>query len=401
MAANLTPGSAMEFLLHGHEFNLKGANRGFFTTRLRANLERILEGTASRVGMRGLGLVVQCPPASADEVHARLRRALGVQTIVAGERVAPTPEAIAPAALATIEAQSGSSFALHVLRPDKALPISSYEVAVAVGHHIEDKLQLPVNLRQPERRCTIVLSRQGALVSRAPEPGPGGMPAGTAGRLLGLLSSGFDSPVAAFRMIRRGARVMLVHFHGATPAGHGSSVGPVEEIARRLTEWQLYTRLYLCPFEPVQRAIVASAPSRYRILLYRRMMLRIAGLLAQKIQAHGLVTGDSLAQVASQTVLNLEAVSAVARLPIYRPLIGDDKITIQAEARRLGTFDASAENSEDCCSAFMPPSPALTSSPAELDAAEADLDPASLAAAALASIETLRLRLADGEVVRD
>ncbi len=388
----------MEFLLHGHEFNLKGANRGFFTTRLRANLERLLEGCGCRVGMRGLGLVVDCPAEQGAEARARLERALGVQTIVAGERVAPTAEAIAPVALAMIAAQSGASFALNVLRPDKALGVTSYEIAVAVGRRIEQALGLPVNLRQPERRCTIVLSRQGALVSRAPEPGPGGMPAGTAGRLLALVSSGYDSPVAAFRLIRRGGRVMLLHFHGTPPPGRGSSLPPVEQIARQLTRYQLYTRLYLCPFEPAQRAIVAACPAPLRVLLYRRMMLRIAEALAHTIHAHGLVTGDSLAQVASQTVLNLEAVSAAARLPVYRPLIGDDKVAIQAEARRIGTYEASSELADDCCSAFLPRSPALAATPEELEAGEAALDVAALVQAALAGIVTRRFRLEQGEV---
>lgn len=387
----------MEFLLHGHEFNLKGANRGFFTTRLRANLERLLEGCGCRVGMRGLGLIVTSPAEHAVEVRARLERALGVQTIVAGERVDADPAAIAPVALAMIAAQEGASFALNVLRPDKALALTSYEVAVAVGRHIEEQLGLRVDLRHPERRCTIVLSRQGALVSRAPEVGLGGMPAGTAGRLLGLLSSGFDSPVAAFRLIRRGGRVMFLHFHGTPLPGYGSSVAPVERLAQQLTQYQLFSRLYLCRFEPVQRAVIAACPSPLRVLLYRRMMLRIAAALARDLHAHGLVTGDSLAQVASQTVLNLEAVSAAVTLPIYRPLIGDDKIGIQAEARRIGTFAISTEVTDDCCSAFLPRSPALASTPAELAQAEAGLDVDGLVAASLAQLELRRYQLKDGQ----
>ncbi len=387
----------MDFILQGHEINLKGANRGFFTTRLRANLERMLEGTGSKVGMRGMGVIVTTPDDAAADVRRRLERALGVQTIVAGQRVAPDAEAIAPVALAMVASQPGASFALDVKRPDKALALSSHDVAVYVGHYIEEKLGLPVDLRHPERLCTIVLSRKGALVSRAPELGPGGMPAGTAGRLLGLLSAGFDSPVAAYRLIRRGARVMLIHFYGTPLAGNASSVGPAEDMARALTRHQLHTRLYLCPFEPVQRAVIAATPSAYRVLIYRRMMLRIASALADKIFAHGLVTGDSLAQVASQTSLNLEAVSAATRLPIYRPLIGDDKVAIQAEARRIGTFDISAAAStgatDDCCSAFMPRTPALASSVGELDDAEREFDGAPLIVSSLSAIATRRYRL--------
>jgi uncharacterized protein (TIGR00159 family) len=266
---------------------------------------------------------------------------------------------------------------------------------------IGERLGLPVDLRHPERRCTIVLSRQGALVSRAPEPGPGGMPATTAGRLLALISSGFDSPVAAFRLIRRGGRVNLIHFFGVPPQGQASSLAPVEQIARQLTRYQLNTRLYLCPFEPVQRAIVANCPSPYRILLYRRMMLRIAAAQAEKIGAHGLITGDSLAQVASQTVLNLQAVNAAvsAELPIYRPVIGDDKVTIQAEARRIGTFAFSEQASDDCCSTFMPRSPALAASAAELAQAEQELDIPALVASSLAALDRRRFQWDNGAVV--
>src|SRR6185312_11668514 len=194
---------------------------------------------------------------------------------------------------------------------------------------------------------------------------------------------------------------MLVHFYASPLPGRGASPPVAADLARQLTRYQLFTRLYLCPFEPAQRAIVAHCPSRYRILLYRRMMLRISAALAEKIHAHGLVTGDSLAQVASQTSLNLEAVSAAVRLPIYRPLIGDDKIAIQAEARRIGTFDISTAPTDDCCSAFMPRSPALTSSPAELEQAEAELDLPALVSDAMTRIETVRLRVSGSEVLQD
>ncbi|MGH9487741.1 MAG: tRNA sulfurtransferase [Terriglobales bacterium] len=387
----------MQFLLNGHEFNLKGGNRGFFTTRLRDNVEQLLAGCGCRVGMQGLGLAVDCPGEESERVRQRLQRALGVQTMVAGEGVEASLEAIAPAALAAIAAQEGASFGLEVQRPDKALGLSSHEVAVAVGRHIQEQLGLAVDLRHPARRCTIVLSRRGALVSRGSEAGPGGMPAGTAGRLLGLLSSGYDSPVAAFRLMRRGARVGLLHFYATPPAGQGSSVGPVEALARQLTRYQIHTRLYICPFLGVQQAIVANAPSRLRVLLYRRFMLRIGVALAERVHAHGLITGDSLGQVASQTVLNLEAVSAAAAVAVYRPLIGDDKHAIQAEARRIGTYAASSELSEDCCSAFMPRSPALASTAAELAEAERGLAVEELVAAALAGIQTKRFALHEGE----
>jgi thiamine biosynthesis protein ThiI len=225
------------------------------------------------------------------------------------------------------------------------------------------------------------------------------MPAGTAGRLVGLISAGFDSPVAAYRMIRRGASVALIHFYGSAARPGESSCLTVTELASKLTEYQLNTRLYFCHFEPIQREIVLRTPSELRVLLYRRMMLRIAAALARRIHAHGLITGDSLAQVASQTVRNLEAVNAAVDLPVYRPLIGSDKVEIVAEARRLGTFDYSSENPHDCCSAFMPRSPALAASPEDLDQAEARLNVAHLVESGLASLELRRLRYSAGKVI--
>lgn len=390
----------MDFLLQGHEINLKGGNRAFFTSRLRQNLKLLLAGTGSRVRMQGFGFHLTCPDEMEAEVRARLNRALGVQKIVAGRRAENnTIEAISAVALETIAAQSGDSFGLDVRRPDKDVPLTSQQVAIEAGRYIQQQLGLKVNLRHPERVCTIVLSRDGTLVSRAPEPGPGGMPAGTAGRLMALISAGFDSPVAAYRLIRRGANVGMVHFYGSGSRTGESSRLVVDGIARALTRYQFHTSIYFCRFEPVQREIVLGAPSKYRVLLYRRMMLRIAESIARRNNIHGLITGDSLAQVASQTIRNLEAVGAATSLPIYRPLIGDDKITIMDEARRIGTYDLSAESTEDCCSAFMPQAPALTSSPCELEEAESGLDISALIQLGLSHTESRRYHLQDDRVV--
>jgi thiamine biosynthesis protein ThiI len=388
----------MDFLLSAHEINLKGQNRGFFSTRLRMNVESLLEGTGSRIRVAGSALHVSSAEEQSQEVRRRLNFALGVQRILPAVRVANDIEAISAAALETIAGQQGESFALEVRRQDKRMPFTSYELAVRAGRFIQDRLGLRVDLKQPARRCRIVCTRAGAFVSRQSERGPGGMPAMTAGRLLALVSAGFDSPVAAFRLIRRGAKVALVHFYG-TPAMPGeSSRLTVDEIARALTQYQLGTTVHFCHFEPLQVQIVMKCAAEYRVLLYRRMMLRVAARIAIATNCHGLITGDSLGQVASQTLRNLEAVSAAVRLPIYRPLIGDDKVQIMNEARALGTFDYSAENPQDCCSAFMPPHPALSSSAAELDAAEAALDVDALVDAAVENIETRRYRWLGGRV---
>ena len=163
-------------------------------------------------------------------------------------------------------------------------------------------------------------------------------------------------------MMKRGAHLSFVHFWGGGARPGESSVHVARELVRRLVPWQFSAKLYLVPFEPVQREIVARAPEKFRILLYRRMMLRIAERIARSNRALGLITGDSLAQVASQTLHNMAAVGAATRMPLYRPLVGDDKIEIMDAAQKIGTHDISAEPFHDCCPIFMPRNPALHAS---------------------------------------
>jgi thiamine biosynthesis protein ThiI len=208
-------------------------------------------------------------------------------------------------------------------------------------------------------------------------PGPGGLPAGVSGRVACLLSGGIDSPVAAWRMIRRGCRAQLIHFHGY-PFQSTASQEKARELAQVLTRYQLQARLYLVPFGEVQRRVTLEVPAPLRVVLYRRLMLRIAERLAGWEGATALVTGDAVGQVASQTLENLVAVGAAATMPVFRPLIGMDKDEVVADAQRLGTYGISVRPDEDCCRLFVPPHPATRASRAEVDAAEASLPLAEL-----------------------
>jgi thiamine biosynthesis protein ThiI len=230
--------------------------------------------------------------------------------------------------------------------------------------------------------------------------GPGGLPPNTAGRLVCLLSGGFDSAVAAYKMMKRGAHLSFVHFWGGGAAAGESSVHVARQLVERLVPWQFTAKLYLVPFEPLQREIAARAPEAFRILLYRRLMLRVAERIALRGGGKGVITGDSLGQVASQTLQNLQAVGAIARLPLYRPLIGDDKLEIQEIARRIGTHDISEQPFHDCCPVFQPRSPALFATAEALDAAEATLDVPSLVDRAIRTLSILRYRYAQGKAER-
>ena len=288
-------------------------------------------------------------------------------------------EAISAAAWEEIEPLKFSTFAVRAKRSDKSFPLRSMDLEVAVGGNIHDKLLAAgrdprVKLNSPDVTCHIEIMKRSALVYARKISGVGGMPANTAGRMMCLLSGGFDSAVAAYKMMRRGAHVSFVHFWGGGADPGESSMHVARELVRQLVPYQFTAKLFLVPFEPLQRDIVANAPPNFRILLYRRLMLRIAEQFAHRDHATGLVTGDSLGQVASQTLQNMNAVGAAAKLALHRPLVGDDKQDIIALARVIGTHDISAEPFHDCCPMFMPKSPALFASPSDLDEAESQLD---------------------------
>jgi thiamine biosynthesis protein ThiI len=287
--------------------------------------------------------------------------------------------AISKAAWDEVEPLKFSTFAVRAKRSDKTFPLRSMDLEVAVGGNLHDKLlaagrEPRVNLNTPDLTCHIEIMKRSALVYARKIRGVGGMPANTAGRLMCLLSGGFDSAVAAYKMMRRGAHVSFVHFWGGGADPGESSMHVARELVRQLVPYQFTAKLFLVPFEPLQREIVDKGPPSFRILLYRRLMLRIAEQFAYRDHALGLVTGDSLGQVASQTLHNMNAVGAAAKLALYRPLAGDDKQDIIALARKIGTHDISAEPFHDCCPMFLPKSPALHAMPADLDQAEAQLD---------------------------
>src|SRR6185503_5919846 len=195
-----------------------------------------------------------------------------------------------------------------------------------------------------------------AFIALDRRPGPGGLPVGGSGTVAALLSGGIDSPVAAWRMMKRGCRVLFVHFH-SVPYLPATSQAKARALVERLTEWQYASRLHLVPFGEIQREVVLGVPPPLRVVVYRRLMLRIAEALARRTGALALVTGESLGQVASQTLHNLARVDEVADLPVLRPLIGMDKLEITAQAEAIGTFEVSIEPDADCCTLFVPKHP--------------------------------------------
>lgn len=368
-------------VVHYHELWLKGCNRRFFLRKLSTALRHSLQGIpVERIEQPGDRFVVRLGKgASAEEAATRVERVLGVAYYALARAVEKEMGAIYAAAWQEIEPLHFATFAVRARRSDKSFSHGSMEIEALVGRHLLEKFRasgrgVRVQLKNPEVTCHIEITPGPALVYARKISGPGGLPANTAGRMTCLLSGGYDSAVAAYHMMKRGAHLSFVHFYGTGAQPGESSLHVASALMRQLVPYQFQAKLHRVPLDAIQREIVRYAPEKYRILLYRRMMLRIAEVFARRDRSLGLITGDSLGQVASQTLRNMVAVEAAAGMPVFRPLVGTDKMEILATARKIGTYDISSEPFHDCCPVFMPRTPALSARPEELEEAEANLD---------------------------
>lgn len=392
-------------VVHYHELWLKGCNRRFFLGKLSTALRHSLQGIpVERIEQPGDRFVVRLGKgASAEEAAARVDRVLGVAYYALARPVERSMETICAAAWQEIEPLHFATFAVRARRSDKLFRQTSMEIESRVGRHLLEQFLVAgrpvrVQLKNPEVTCHIEITPGPALVYARKIPGPGGLPANTAGRMTCLLSGGYDSAVAAYHMMKRGAHLSFVHFYGTGAEPGESSLHVASALMRQLVPYQFQAKLHRVPLDAIQREIVRYAPEKYRILLYRRMMLRIAEVFARRDRSLALVTGDSLGQVASQTLRNMVAVEAAAEMPVFRPLVGADKMEILATARKIGTYDISSEPFHDCCPVFMPRMPALSARPEDLDEAESKLDIPALVELGVRSTTHENYRYAGGRV---
>ncbi|MGB0909762.1 MAG: tRNA uracil 4-sulfurtransferase ThiI [Nitrospirales bacterium] len=367
-------------IVHYHEIALKGRNRGFFEQRLVHHLRSGLKDIkAVQVDALPGRIRVDFPDEHIwAQVKERLARTFGVTNFSFArstpiDYTSPDLTALKEAIQRDIPLDTCNTFRVVTKRAEKRFPKTSMDIDREIGAHLCETTGKGVNLAQPDLTIYIELLKQEAYYAFNKESGPGGLPVGTGGKVLCLLSGGIDSPVAAYRMIKRGCRVVFVHFHGR-PYLSRASEEKVRELVTLLTTYQLSSKLYLVPFGDIQKQIVLDAPAPIRVVLYRRMMMRIAEALAKQEEGWGLVTGDSLGQVASQTPENLQVVSESTTLPILRPLIGMDKIEITQQAEAIGSFEISIEPDQDCCTLFVPPHPNTRSRLTEIQQAEQNLD---------------------------
>jgi thiamine biosynthesis protein ThiI len=378
-------------VVHYHEISLKGGTRPMFLRHLARNLERATSdvGPARVRQLTGRIVLELDDGADADAVKQRVMRVTGVANCAVAWRVPSTLEAMRPAVLRVIEGRRFESFRITARRAFKTYPMTSVELNRELGALVQAESGARVDLHDPALTVHVEVLPAETFVYADREPGPGGLPVGASGTVVALLSGGIDSPVAAWRMMKRGCRVVFVHFH-SVPYLPPTSQAKARALVERLTAWQYDSRLYVVPFGEIQREVVLVVPAPPRVVTYRRLMLRIAETIAQRHGAGAVVTGESLGQVASQTLQNLARIDEVATGPVLRPLIGMDKLEITAEAQRLGTFEISIEPDADCCTLFVPKHPATRMTPEDVRAAEARLDVARLVQAGAdgATLET-------------
>jgi tRNA uracil 4-sulfurtransferase len=358
-------------VVHYQEIALKGKNRPWFMGRLVRNLRRAvsdLDVTTVRALMGRIELVLG-PSASREAVGERIRHTFGVANFSYAGRTALDLDTIAAAILGDLGERTWESFRVSVRRADKRYPLTSPQVEREIGGRIKSARGWRVDLDSPQLTVHVELLTDQAFYFFGKERGAGGLPTGTAGRVACLLSGGIDSPVAAHRMMKRGCAVTFVHFH-SYPILSRASQEKARELAGMLTQWQQHSRLYLVSFGDIQQQVVLTVPGAMRVIVYRRLMMRIAERIARMRHAQALVTGEVVGQVASQTLENLAVIGSVATLPIFRPLIGMDKDEIMAEAMKIGTYPVSIVPDQDCCTLFTPRNPLTRSRLAAVEAAE-------------------------------
>ncbi len=341
---------------HYGEIGVKGKNRRFFEKRLLLNIKRLLPQSEVRL-LRGRVVVFL----GEKEVSDVLRKIPGISYFFNGFVVDSDIDTIRENLLYLAKEEKFNSFRVTVKRSDKSFPISSMELASILGGEIVKETGKRVDLHNPERNFYVEVTEKETYLYFEKIKGVGGLPVGTGGRAVSMLSGGIDSPVSSFRMIKRGMELVFVHFH-AYPSTSKRSIEKVESIVKKLSLFQGSCVLYLVPFDNIQKSILVSAQSSLRVLLYRRFMVRIAEKVAEVENAKAIVTGESLGQVASQTVENMIVTGSVTNLPILRPLVGYDKEEIIEEAKKIETYDISILPDDDCCVRFIPKSPRTKSS---------------------------------------
>lgn len=400
VAADAFPAPRRAVLCRYGEIFLKGDNRNFFEGRLQDNLKRAVHREGARVErLHGRVLVWPRAPQPGEEpdrpterLLPLLQRVFGLSSLspalVVDKDFARIEAAALQSMAAAIAERRPRSFKVDSRRSDKRFQPASPVISREIGATLLRTYGVPVDVHQPELTVGVEVGFEHAFTFARTLPGPGGLPVGCTGKIDLLLSGGIDSPVAGWMAMKRGCQIAATYFHSFPYTGDKTK-DKVRRIARRIASWQGPLELRVVPFTEAQKALRAAGNPELAVVLYRRMMMRVASRLAARRGALALVTGEALAQVASQTLENMTVIGAAATLPVLRPLVGHDKLETIAIAQRIDTYELSIEPYEDCCSLWVPDHPATRATLREVEEAERNVDIEALAAACLAGTETI------------
>ncbi len=380
-------------LCHYGEIGLKGKNRGYFEKKLQENLRKTIKRSLpdsfiSVVRLYGR-IIIRLNEQGQNEISkitTVLKNICGLVYFAPAVQTKQEIGAITQLAVEMMSSGDYKTFRVTSRRTDKNFPVGSQKMNEDVGASILQATGKVVNLGKPDKTCFIDVVDGKAFIYTEKIQGQGGLPVGVSGKVVSLLSGGIDSPVSSFYMMKRGAIATFVHFH-SVPYTNEASIEKVREMIETLQSFQPRAALYLIELAPIQKVIMTDTEAKYRVILYRRFMVRIAEAIAHKIRASALVTGDSLGQVASQTLENMSVIEEAISIPLLRPLIGFDKLEIINKAKEINTYDISILPDQDCCSLFTPKHPATKAKLSNVLMEEKKLNVNELITAALNSAE--------------
>jgi len=343
-------------IINYDEIILKGGNRPFFERALINNIKEFLKETAyNKISKEGGRLIIKIDEkAEVSRIGDILKNIPGISNFSFASMEENDIDKICKKTLKLLneneKIKEHKTFKISARRSDKRFAMKSPEINTRVGEYIFENTKLKVDVHNPDLEIVVNVGNEGTFIYFEKTKGIGGLPVGTTGNLISLISGGIDSPVASFMMNKRGAKNIFVHFKNKTISGSAGGRDKIESLVKELTKFQGRSKLYIVPFEEFQKEIIAKIPAKNRMIIYRRMMFKLAGMIARKENAKGFVTGDSLSQVASQTIDNITAIYNAANLPIFPPLIGMNKQEIVDIASKIGTYEISIMPYQDCCS---------------------------------------------------
>jgi len=377
------------YLIRYGEIGLKGENRPFFEKKLINNIKKVLRDRFLQV-FKTHGRIFIEAKGDEDEILKDLSRVFGIVSISPVIETGLTLQELQEAGLKAIRdygTYEGKTFKVETRRPNKSFPYTSPEISRLVGAHILKNIQnLTVNINNPDILVNVEVREKGYVYCKMVD-GPRGLPIGVSGKAFLMLSGGIDSPVAGWMVMKRGVEIECVYFH-SFPFTSDRAREKVRDLCKILASYSNEIILHTVHFTDVLKELQEKTPEDYLTILMRRMMVRITEKIAQRRKGLGIITGESIGQVASQTLHSLNSTNSVANLPIFRPLIGFDKEEIVQKAIRIGTYDISIRPYEDCCTVFVPRHPKTRPSIEQVEAVESVLDVDKLTITALKNIET-------------